>query len=210
MTDDLIAADKRLDVISGSAGAILCLLRLYRDTQLEDVLARAVRCGEHLMRQARIGPQGTSNLGWAEPRAASPQRDVARRSRLCLCACIFRRLRPDAKSSSKPHPNVVGFENSSYDADPHNWPDWRRRRAGLGMSVVSRRTRYRTSPGRPAETGRHGRNAPASRCPQRARGRRTGLARRGRHTLLWHARQRGIFLRGRRGARPYVRLRRGG
>src|SRR5438128_271660 len=30
--NDLIAADKQLDVIGGSAGAILCLLRLYRDT----------------------------------------------------------------------------------------------------------------------------------------------------------------------------------
>ena len=32
-SDDLIAADKQLDVIGGSAGAILGLLRLHRDTQ---------------------------------------------------------------------------------------------------------------------------------------------------------------------------------
>ena len=88
MTDDLIAADKRLDVIGGSAGAILCLLRLYRDTQADDVLARAVRCGEHLLRQDRVGPAGTSKLGRAGFRHAGAERDVAWRRRLCLCAGI--------------------------------------------------------------------------------------------------------------------------
>jgi lantibiotic modifying enzyme len=45
ITDDLIAADKQLDVMGGSAGAILCLLRLYRDTNSSDALRRAERCG---------------------------------------------------------------------------------------------------------------------------------------------------------------------
>ena len=57
-TDDLIAADKQLDVVSGSAGAILSLLRLYRDTRSDDVLRRAEKCGRHLLDQPRLGPQG--------------------------------------------------------------------------------------------------------------------------------------------------------
>ena len=57
-TDDLIAADKQLDAVSGSAGAILGLLRLYRDTRSDDVLRRAVKCGEHLLGQPRLGPEG--------------------------------------------------------------------------------------------------------------------------------------------------------
>ena len=40
-TDDLIAADKQLDVIGGSAGAILGLLRLYRDTRIRRRARRA-------------------------------------------------------------------------------------------------------------------------------------------------------------------------
>ncbi len=48
-TDEVIAADTQLDVMGGSAGGILGLLRLYRDTQLEDVGVRAIKCGEHLM-----------------------------------------------------------------------------------------------------------------------------------------------------------------
>ena len=57
-TDDLIAADKQLDVIGGSAGAILGLLRLYRDSRSDDVLRRAIKCGEHLIGQSRVGPEG--------------------------------------------------------------------------------------------------------------------------------------------------------
>src|SRR6201995_1403487 len=57
-TDDEITADRQLDVIGGSAGAILALLRLSRDTQSDDVLARAIRCGEHLLRKPPVGSPG--------------------------------------------------------------------------------------------------------------------------------------------------------
>ena len=57
-TDELIAADKQLDVMSGSAGGILGLLRLHRDTGSAAVLERAARCGAHLLAQPRLGPQG--------------------------------------------------------------------------------------------------------------------------------------------------------
>jgi hypothetical protein len=52
-SEDLIAADKQTDVIGGNAGGILGLLRLHRDSPSGDVLARAVRCGEHLLTQPR-------------------------------------------------------------------------------------------------------------------------------------------------------------
>jgi type 2 lantibiotic biosynthesis protein LanM len=125
MTDNLIAADKWLDVISGSSGAILCLLRLYRDTQADDVLARAVRCGEHLMRQDRIGPQGRrtwvgQNLG---PRALNGMSHGAAGFAYALAALAVATGREEfAQAASE----CLGFENSSYDADRHNWPDWRR------------------------------------------------------------------------------------
>ena len=65
LNDDLIAADSRLDVIGGSAGAILCLLRLYADTQADDVLQRALRCGDHLLAQERVGEIGRRS--WRGP-----------------------------------------------------------------------------------------------------------------------------------------------
>src|SRR5215475_9902829 len=57
-SDGLIAGDKQLDIIGGSAGGILGLLRLYRDSQSADVLNRAIKCGEHLIAQSRLGTEG--------------------------------------------------------------------------------------------------------------------------------------------------------
>lgn len=47
---ELIAVDRALDVIAGSAGGILSLLALYRKTKSKEVLIKAVICGEHLLK----------------------------------------------------------------------------------------------------------------------------------------------------------------
>jgi type 2 lantibiotic biosynthesis protein LanM len=125
ITDDLIATDKRLDVISGSAGAILCLLRLYRDTQADDVLRRAVKCGEYLLRQDRTGPQGrrswvgqgfdTQGLNGMSHGAAGFAYALA-----SLAAVTGRGEFEQAAAE------CIAFEDESYDASRHNWPDLRR------------------------------------------------------------------------------------
>lgn len=56
-----LASDRQLDVIGGSAGAVLGLLRLHRDTGSDDVLARAVRCGERVLASARLREQVRAN-----------------------------------------------------------------------------------------------------------------------------------------------------
>ena len=71
-TDDLIAADKQLDVVSGSAGGILSLLRLYRDSRSDDVLRLAVKCGEHLLASLGSGRKAAApGSGRAPDRAVS-------------------------------------------------------------------------------------------------------------------------------------------
>jgi type 2 lantibiotic biosynthesis protein LanM len=123
-TDDLIAGDKQLDVIGGSAGAILGLLRLYRDTRLADVLGRATRCGEHLIASRRHGPEGrrswigqgfgTQGLNGMSHGAAGFAYALA-----SLSAATGREEFAQAASE------CIAFENSSYDAERHNWPDLR-------------------------------------------------------------------------------------
>ncbi|MFN6514132.1 MAG: type 2 lanthipeptide synthetase LanM family protein [Nostoc sp. CreGUA01] len=49
MTFELIAADQKLDIMSGSAGAILGLLSLHKVTQDATVLEKAIACGQHLL-----------------------------------------------------------------------------------------------------------------------------------------------------------------
>ena len=105
-TDELIAADKQLDVIGGSAGAILGLLRLYRDSQSADVLKRAVKCGEHLLAQSRLGPEGRRSWVGQGLGDSAAQRHVARRRRLCLRARIACGGERPRRCSRKPPPNA--------------------------------------------------------------------------------------------------------
>lgn len=54
----LIAADKSLDIISGSAGCILNLLALYRCNSSPRTLAIARLCADRILQEARRMPQG--------------------------------------------------------------------------------------------------------------------------------------------------------
>ena len=123
-TDDLIAADKQLDVMGGSAGAILGLLRLYRDTQSSDVLKRAIKCGEYLLRQPRVGPEG--HRGWSGqgsgPHGLNGMSHGAAGFAYALASLSAATGRDEfAKAASE----CIAFENLSYDAARSNWPDLR-------------------------------------------------------------------------------------
>jgi type 2 lantibiotic biosynthesis protein LanM len=124
ITDDLIAADRQLDVIGGSAGAILCLLRLYGETRSGEVLARATRCGEHLLGQPRVGPHGrrswkTQGSGAQALNGMSHGASGFAYALASLFAVTGREEFQDAAAE------CIAFENSSYDAQKNNWPDLR-------------------------------------------------------------------------------------
>ena len=125
MTDEMIAADKQLDIIGGSAGAILGLLRLYRDTGADEVLTRAISCGEHLMRQDRIGPVGSRT--WVGQgfgtQALNGMSHGASGFAYALASLASATGREEFESAAS---ECLAFENSSYDANRHNWPDLRR------------------------------------------------------------------------------------
>ena len=124
LTDDLIAADKQLDVLGGSAGAILGLLRLYRDTQSNDVLKRATKCGEHLLAQHRVGPEGRRSWSGqgSGPQGLNGMSHGAAGFAYALASLSAATGRDEfAKAASE----CIAFEDSSYDAERHNWPDLR-------------------------------------------------------------------------------------
>jgi type 2 lantibiotic biosynthesis protein LanM len=123
-TDELIAGDKQLDVVGGAAGAILALLRLHRDTQSADALACAIRCGEHLLAQVRLGPNGRRSwIGQGFGR--SPLNGMSHGAAgfayalACLAAASGREEFAAAAAE------CVAFEGASYDPERHNWPDMR-------------------------------------------------------------------------------------
>ena len=123
-SDDLIAADKRLDVIGGSAGAILGLLRLYRDSGSADVLARALKCGEHLIAQGRPGPEGRRS--WVGqgfgPHPLNGMSHGAAGFAYALASLAAAAGREDFAAAAA---ECIAFEDSSYDPERHNWPDLR-------------------------------------------------------------------------------------
>ena len=123
-TDDLIAADKQLDVVSGSAGAILGLLRLYRDTGSDDVLRRAVKCGEHLLGQPRLGPDGQRT--WVGQGSGSRGLNGMSHGAAGFAYALASLAQATGRAEfAQAAAECIAFENSSYDAQRHNWPDLR-------------------------------------------------------------------------------------
>ena len=49
ITPELIAGDQKFDVMSGAAGLILGILKLYQETNEQVVLDKAIACGQHLL-----------------------------------------------------------------------------------------------------------------------------------------------------------------
>jgi len=153
-TGDLIATDRQLDVIGGSAGAILGLLRLYRDTQSPDVLDRAIKCGEHLLGQTRQGTQG--HRSWVGrdfgARALNGMSHGAAGFAYALFSLSATTGRDDFGKAAA---ECIAFENSSYDTDRHNWPDfrggeepswpcqWCHGAPGIGLARIAMRMRGR-------------------------------------------------------------------
>ncbi len=127
-TDELIAADKQLDVMGGSGGAILGLLRLHRDTRSAAVLDRAVKCGEHLLAQPRVGAEGRRTWSGQDPGANPPTRALngishgAAGFAFALSSLAAATGRDDFADAAA---ECIAFEDSSYDASRHNWPDVR-------------------------------------------------------------------------------------
>ena len=121
---ELIAADTQLDVIAGSAGAILSLLRLYRDTRSDEVLDRAVACGTHLLAQNRIGPPG--GRSWpcrtANDQVLAGMSHGAAGFGYALAALGTATGRDEFADAAT---ECLRFEQANYDAEQGSWPDFR-------------------------------------------------------------------------------------
>lgn len=124
ITNDVIAADRQLDLMGGSAGAILGLLRLYRDTASDDVLALATRCGDHLLRQPRVGSDGRRT--WVgegiDPQGLNGMSHGAAGYAYALASLSEATGRADFSGAAS---ECIAYENFTFDPQRHNWPDLR-------------------------------------------------------------------------------------
>ena len=123
-SSELITADRSLDVIAGSAGGILGLLALYRKTQSKEVLAKAIACGEHLLRQPRLGESGKRSwaiLGLSEyPLTGFSHGAAGFAYALSSLAKVSGREEFEVAAGE-----CIAYENSCYDKTVFNWSDLR-------------------------------------------------------------------------------------
>lgn len=164
-TDELIAADRRLDIIGGSAGGILGLLKLYRITGDPMVLERAVRIGDHLLAHPRVGTAGQRTwlgLG-AGDRPLNGMSHGAAGFAYALTSLATASSRQEFAIAAD---ECIAFENLSFSGSRANWPDFGRDgdelddswpcqwchgaggiglgRIGMSRLVPSRASEYRT------------------------------------------------------------------
>lgn len=64
-----VVSDESLDVLDGSAGALVALLRLYQQTGTPLAREVAIACGEHLLARSQ---RTTSGCGWKVPASEKP------------------------------------------------------------------------------------------------------------------------------------------
>lgn len=119
LTPDIIAADRRFDVLNGSAGAVLGLLTVYELTSDPEVLARAVLCGKHLVNNRTPASSGLrawdthddgSLWGGFSHGAAGISYPLARLYGV-TGAAEFRTAAEEA----------LAYENTLFDAQEGNW-----------------------------------------------------------------------------------------
>jgi lantibiotic modifying enzyme len=124
LTDDLIASDSWLDIVGGSAGAILGLLALYADTGADDVLKRALVCAEHLLAAERVGPAGRRSWPVAGPnrQALNGMSHGAAGFAYAMASVATATGREDFADAAR---ECIEFERANFDSERGDWRDFR-------------------------------------------------------------------------------------
>ncbi|MDI1431417.1 type 2 lanthipeptide synthetase LanM family protein [Polyangium sorediatum] len=124
ITMDRIAADQALDIIGGSASAILGLLALHRETGAPSLLERAVACGEHLLAARRETPSGHRLWPAVNGRFLTGFSHGA----AGVCYALLRLHEATRETTFRgAAEDALAYERSVFDADQENWPDLRGR-----------------------------------------------------------------------------------
>ena len=121
ISKELISQDKSLDIIGGSAGAILCLLKLYQQTQENWVLEKAVECGDHLLQTERMmvnGQQSWLSNGFSE----KPLNGISHGASGFAYALSYLSKISGLDRFHEAAYECLEYENANYDENYHNWP----------------------------------------------------------------------------------------
>jgi type 2 lantibiotic biosynthesis protein LanM len=119
----LIEADKALDVVSGSAGAIAALEVLNRIRASDHLLNAAVLCGERLLLEQQ--PQSIG-VGWkTEIDSSRPLTGFAHGAAGIAWALLKLAAWSGEVRFRETAESAIAYERSTFVAEESNWPDYR-------------------------------------------------------------------------------------
>lgn len=122
ITDDMILSDQKLDIMDGASGAILSLLRLYKETNEKDVLITATKCGEHLLKKPRIGYPGL-RCWQGSSITKQPLTGFAHGAAGYAYALISLAAQTGRTDFIEAAQECIAYEDSTFDLEHSNWPD---------------------------------------------------------------------------------------
>ena len=123
ITDELVSADRQLDVLGGSAGALLALLRLHRQTGSDAALTRALSCGHHLLETDRVGPLGERT--WAARAFGGPINGMSHGAAGYAYALSMLAASTGEPVFAEAAAECLAFERATFDPTHANWSDMR-------------------------------------------------------------------------------------
>jgi type 2 lantibiotic biosynthesis protein LanM len=122
LTKDCITADKKLDIVAGSAGAILGLLALYKATTDRGILDLAIACGHHLLNhrvKSSFGARAWATRDGKLLTGFSHGAAGIAYALLCLYENSKEQLFLEAAQEA------INYERSVFSPQDGNWPDFR-------------------------------------------------------------------------------------
>ncbi|RUT06003.1 type 2 lantibiotic biosynthesis protein [Dulcicalothrix desertica PCC 7102] len=122
ITPEIIAADRKLDVIDGTAGTILALLALYRETNNITVLEKAIACGKHLLNH-QISIDGLPKA-W-KTNENQPLTGFSHGAAGISYALLRLYAVTDDVAYLEAAQEGIAYENKFFSSDSKNWSDLR-------------------------------------------------------------------------------------
>jgi len=125
LTPELVSADRVLDLLGGSAGCALALLKLYSLTGNARCLEKAILCGEHILKTPRRFRAERSL--WSGVYAGDSPLNGMSHGASGFAAAFYKLAYYTSRDDFlKAGNECIAFEDHFFDKSKNNWPDFRR------------------------------------------------------------------------------------
>jgi type 2 lantibiotic biosynthesis protein LanM len=122
ISPDLITADNRFDIISGSAGVILGLLALYKTSADSEIVEKAITCGHHLLNNRVVSDSGHRTWATLDKSLLTGFSHGA----AGIAYALLRLYQVTGEEAFREAAlEAISYERSVFISEENNWPDFR-------------------------------------------------------------------------------------